>query len=127
MFILLLCVSFLCRINLDNHVLLVSCIDLLKTKFTISLSELRVDHRFLLLEMNIFFFQREFSSVGSTEAFIESTDREPTLLFSAKSRIIPPPELRLNFLLKGTAYQNDKYASSKFIVSTSNNENSERK
>ena len=47
-FILLLSVSFLCRINLDNRVLLVSCVDLLKTKFTISLSELRVDHRFLL-------------------------------------------------------------------------------
>ena len=38
-------VSFLCRIDL-----LASCIDLLKTKFTISLSELRVDHRFLLLD-----------------------------------------------------------------------------
>ena len=46
---ILLSVSFFCRINLDNHVLLVSCVDLLKTKFTISLSELWVDHCFLLL------------------------------------------------------------------------------
>ena len=60
-----------CRINRDNRVLLVSCVDLLKMKFTISLNELRVDHRFLLLEMNIFLFQLEFSS---TEAFTESTD-----------------------------------------------------
>ena len=52
-----------------------SCVDLLKTKFTISLSELRVDHCFLLLEMNIFLFQLEFSSVESTEAFTESTDQ----------------------------------------------------
>ena len=69
-----LSVSFLCRINLDNPILLVSCVDLLKTKFTISLSELRVDHCFLLLGMNIFRFQREFSSVESTEVFTESTD-----------------------------------------------------
>ena len=67
-------VSFLCRIILDNRVLQVSSVDLLKTKFTISLSELRVDHRFLLQEMNIFLFQHEFSSVVSTEAFTESTD-----------------------------------------------------
>ena len=40
----------LCKINLDNHVLLVSCVDLLKTKFSVSLSELRVDKRFLLFD-----------------------------------------------------------------------------
>ena len=49
-FILLLDVSFLCRINLDNRVLLVFWVDLLKTKFSISLSEPRVDLRFLLLD-----------------------------------------------------------------------------
>ena len=70
----LLGVSFLCRINLDNHVLLFSCVNLLKMKFTISLSELRIDHHFLLLDMNIFLFQLDFSSVYSTEAFTESTD-----------------------------------------------------
>ena len=73
--VLFLGISFSCRINLDNRILLISRVDLLKTKFTISLSELRVDHRFLLLEMNIFLFQLEFSSVESTEAFTESTDR----------------------------------------------------
>ena len=66
-------VSFLCRINLDNRVL-VFCIDLLKTKFTISIRELRVDHRFLWLKMNIFLFQLEFSSVESTDALTESTE-----------------------------------------------------
>ena len=73
--ILFLCVSFFCRINMDNRVLLVSCIDLLKTKFTISLSDLQIDHRFLSFEMNIILFQLEFSSVEFTEAFTESTDR----------------------------------------------------
>ena len=61
-FVLFLDVSFLCRINLDNYVLLVFCVDLLKTKFTISLSEFWVDHRFLLLEMNIFCFISNFLS-----------------------------------------------------------------
>ena len=74
-FVLFLDVFFLSRIHLEKHVLLVSCLDLLKTKFTISVSELRVGHRFLLLEMNIFLFQLEFSTVESTEAFTEYTDR----------------------------------------------------
>ena len=52
----------LCRINLDNCVLLVSCVDLLKTKFTISLSELRENHCFLLLDEYLL-FQLKFSSV----------------------------------------------------------------
>ena len=68
-------VSFLCRINLDNRALLVSCGDSLKTKFTISLSELRVNHRFLLLEINIPLFQLKFSSVESMEAFTECTNQ----------------------------------------------------
>ena len=55
---------------MDNRVLLVPGEDLLKTKFTISLSELRVDHRF----DEYLLFQPEFSSVESTEAFTESTD-----------------------------------------------------
>ena len=105
-FVLFLCVSFFCRINLDYFVLLVFCVDLLKTKFIISLCELRVDHRFLLLDMNIFLFQFEFSFVESTKAFTESIDRAKCLSCRQKSPIIPPPDLRLNFLLKGTAYQN---------------------
>ena len=48
-------VSFLCIINLDIRVLLVSCVDLLITKFIISFSELRVDHRFLLLDEYLLF------------------------------------------------------------------------
>ena len=48
-FILLLGVS-LCRINLDNRVLLVFCVDLMKTKFIISLSELRINLRFLFFD-----------------------------------------------------------------------------
>ena len=64
----LLGISFLCRINLDNRVLLVSFVELLKTKFTVSLSELRVDHRLLLLD-EYFLFQLEFSSVEPTKAF----------------------------------------------------------
>ena len=51
-----------CRINLDNRVLLVFCVDLLKTKFSISLSELQVDHRFLLLNEYLL-FRLKFSSV----------------------------------------------------------------
>ena len=73
-FILLLSVSFLCRINLDNHVLLVFCVDLLKTKFTISLSKLRVEHYFLLLDEYLL-FQLKFSSVKSLEAFTTSYDQ----------------------------------------------------
>ena len=72
------------RINLDNHVLLVSGVDLLKTKFTIYLCEFRVDHRFLLLEMNIFLFQPEFSFVESTEAFTKSTDPANASLIGEK-------------------------------------------
>ena len=68
-------VSFLCRINQDNRVLLVFSVDLLKTKFTISLSKLQVDHRFLLLEMNIFLFQLRFSSVEPREAFTTFSDQ----------------------------------------------------
>ena len=76
-------VIYLKRNEIYDRVLLVSCIDLLKTKFTISLSELRGDHRFLLLQVNIFLFQLKFSSVESMEAFTEST--EPgQLLLSAK-------------------------------------------
>ena len=102
-------VSFLCRINLDNRVLLISCVDFLKTKFTISLSEPWVDHSILLLEMNIFQFQLKFSSVESMEAFNKSTDLANSFGCQQKSLIIPPPDLRLNFLLKGTAYQNHNY------------------
>ena len=94
-FILLL----FCRINLDNRVLLVPCVDLLKMKFTISLSEFRVDHRFLL-----FLFQLDFSSAEPTEALISSSDPSQLLLLSAKCPIILPPDLRLNFLLKRTTY-----------------------
>ena len=75
----LLGVSF----NLDNRILLVSRVDLLKTKFIISLRELRVDHCFLLQEKNIFLFRLEFSSIESTEAFTESTDPGQLLLLSA--------------------------------------------
>ena len=57
---------------------------MLKTKFTISLCELRVDNRFLLLEMNIFLFQLEFSSVKSTEAFTESSDSANSFSFRQK-------------------------------------------
>ena len=49
-FILLLGSSFLSRINLDNCVLLVSCVELLRRKFTLSLSKNQVDHCFLLLD-----------------------------------------------------------------------------
>ena len=101
-------VIFLRRINMNNHVLLVSCVDFLKTKFTFSISELRVDHRFLLLEMNIFLFQLEFSSVESTEALTTFSDPSQQLPLSAKISKIPSPDLRLNFLLKRTAYQNHK-------------------
>ena len=97
-FVLFLGVSF-CRINLDNRVILVSCVELLKTKFNISFCEFRVDHCFLHLVMIIFLLHLEFFVVESTEAFTESTD-------SVNSPIIPPPDLKPNFHLKGTAYQN---------------------
>ena len=80
----ILSVTFLSRINLDDRVL-VSCVDLLKTKFTIALGELRVDYRSLLQEMNIFLFQQEFSSVESTEAFTKSID--PTNSFSCRQNV----------------------------------------
>ena len=79
-FVLFFCISFFCRINLDKRVLLVSCVDLLKIKFTIFLSELQVDHCFLLLEISIILFPLEFSSVESTESFTESTNRANTSL-----------------------------------------------
>ena len=79
-FILFYGISFFCRINLDNCVLLVFGVDLLKMKFTISLSELWVINHFLLLVMNIFLFQFEFSSVESMEAFTEYID--PNYCFS---------------------------------------------
>ena len=99
-----LSVSFLCRINLDNRVLLVSCVDLLKTKFTISFSELRVDHRLFLLEMNIFLFQLDFS-VESTGAFTESTDRANTSLVGKESNNSASRTLTQHSF-EGTAYQN---------------------
>ena len=106
--ILLLGVSFLYRINLDNRVLLVSCVDLLTTKITICLSELQVDYSFLLGEIDIFLFQLEFSSVEPKKAFTTSSDPSQQLPLSVKSSMIPAPDLRLKFLLKETAYQNDK-------------------
>ena len=96
----------MCRINLDNYDL-VSYVDFLKTKFNISLSELQVDHHFLLLDEYLL-FQLKFSSVEPTEAFTTSSDPNQLLPLSAKSPMILPPDLRLNFLLKGTAYQNHK-------------------
>ena len=65
--------------------------------------------------MSIFPFHSNFS-VESTEAYTEST--EPT----AKSPIIPPPDIRLNFLLKGQ-HTKPPIACSRLNVSTSNNEN----
>ena len=53
-------VSFLSKINLDNRVRLVAWVDLLKTKFTISLSEFRVENRFLLLDKYLFASTRIF-------------------------------------------------------------------
>ena len=108
--------SLLCRINLDNRILLVSCEDLLKTKFTISSSR----PPFPPLEMNAFLFQLEFSSVETTGAFTSSS--HPSYRFSCRQKcpIILPPDLRLNFLLKGTAYQKPQIACNRLIVSTSN-------
>ena len=94
-----LSVSFSYRINLDNC-FLVSCVDLLKTKSSISVSKLWVDHCFVRLEMNIFLFQLEFSSFESTEAFTKSSDQAKCFSCWQKSPIIPLPDLRLNFLLK---------------------------
>ena len=71
-FILLLGVS-LCRINQDNRVLQVSCGDLLKTKFTISLSELQVDNWFPHLDDISFVSTR--SSVEPTGAFTTFSDQ----------------------------------------------------
>ena len=89
-----------------NRVFLVSCVDFLKTKLTIFLSELRVDHRFILLGMNIFLFQLEFSSDESTEAFTESTNPANSFSCRQKSPIISTPDHSLNFPLKRAAYKN---------------------
>ena len=105
-----------CRINLDNHVLLVSYVDLLKTEFTISLSVLRVDHRFPLLEMNIFLFQLEFSSFESTEAFTKSSDTDNCFFCRQKRPIIPSANHRLNFLFKETEYQNHNLTAIDLLV-----------
>ena len=85
-FIILLGVSFLCRINLDNNILLVSYVDLLKTKFTISLSEPSCRLPFPPLEMKIFLFQLKFSSVEPTEAFTTSSDQASVSLVGKKER-----------------------------------------
>ena len=60
---------------MDHRVVLVSDVDLLKTKFIISFSETSSRPPLPPLEMNIFLFELEFSSVESTEAFTESTDQ----------------------------------------------------
>ena len=99
-FILLLGVSFLCRINLDNRVLLVSGVDLLKTKFTISLSELRVDHRFLLLD--------EYLSVSTRIFFCWTYGGFYHIFWPGQQLPLSSKDLRLNFLLKRTACKNHK-------------------
>ena len=100
-FILHLSVSFLCRINLDNRVLLVSSVDSLKTKLTISLSVPRIDNRSLFLEMNILLFQLEFSSVGSTEAFTEFIDRAISFFCRQKVQKFRLQTLDSTFLWRG--------------------------
>ena len=117
-FVLFLGVSFSCRINLDNRVLQVFCIDLLKTKFIISLSEFRVDHRFLLLEMNIFLFQLKFSFAESTEAFTESTNRANVSLVGKKSNnSASRPSNQFSF--EGDSILKPQLACSRLIVSIS--------
>ena len=99
-------ISLLYRINLDNQVLLGSCVDVLK-KFTISLSELQVDHCFLLWDEYLSVSTQIFFS-WSYGGFYHIFQPGQQLPLLAKSPIIPPPDLRLNFLLKETAYQNHK-------------------
>ena len=84
-------------------VILVSCVDLLKTKFSISLSELRPRPPLpapprdeYLSVSNRIFFSWTYVSVYS---IFWSAQQLP---LSGKSPIIPPPVLRLNFLLKET-------------------------
>ena len=85
----------MCRINLENRVL-VSCVNLLKTKFTISLSELRVEHRFLLLDE--YLFQLGISSLEPTEAFTPFSDLANSFLYRQKSNnTAPRPWNKLSF------------------------------
>ena len=82
-FILFSVSFFLCRINLENRVLLVSYVELLRTELTISLSELRVDRQFLPIDENLS-FHLEFSSVEPTEVFT-SSDMANSFLCRQKS------------------------------------------
>ena len=92
---------------MDNRVLQVSCVDFLKTKFAISLSELRVDHRALILD--------DYFSVSTQNFFIKPTEDCATfcspvniLLCRLKSNnIASKPKTKL--FLKGKANQNHKY------------------
>ena len=65
-----LCMFLLIILRLKN----VYSIDLLKIKFTISFSELRVDYCFLFLDEYLL-FQLAFSSVEPTEAFTTFSDQ----------------------------------------------------
>ena len=124
-FSLLLGVS-LCRINLDNCVLLVSCVELLKMKFTISLSELRVNHCFLLLD--------EYLSVSAWiffcwtyGGFYHIFRPKPTASFVGKksNNTTCRPKTQLSF--EGDSIPKPQRACSRLIVSMSNNKNSVRK
>ena len=126
-FILLFGVSFFLRNNLDNWVLLLSYVDLLITKFTISFNELRVDHRFLLLDEYLS-FQLEFSSVEPTEAFTTSSDPASSFLCQQKSNNTAfRPQIQFFFFFWRDSKPKPQKACSRLIVSTSNYKNSLRK
>ena len=93
-----LSVSFLYKINLDKRILLASGVDLLKTKLTISLSEpfLPPIDEYLSVSTRIFFWW-VYKVYWSGQLLLLSRQKSPK---------IPPPDFRLNLLLKGTAYQN---------------------
>ena len=112
---LLFGVSFWCRINLDNCALLVCCVDWMKMKFTISLSELWIDHFFLLLDESFIsariffcwayggFYWPELTASFVAKKFNNTASRPKTLFF--EEDCIPKPQI----------------ACSRLIVSTSNN------
>ena len=103
-----------------------SCVDLLKTEFTISLSETSSRPPLPLPEMNIFLFQLKFSSVEPIEAFTTSSDLANSFLCWQKSNDTTfRPQTQLSF--EGNSISKPQIAYSRLIVSTSNNKNPVRK
>ena len=124
-FVFLLGVSFFCSINRYNRVL-VSCVDLLKTNFTISLCELWVNHRFLPLDEYLSLLTRIFFC-WAYRGFYHIFWPEPTASFVGKKHNNTASRPWTQFSFEGDSIPKPQIACNMLIVSTSNNKNPVRK